>query len=503
LIDTVKVNGGEIEVIRGTALLQHLLKIIGVRNPIEEMASKYARAFEAARRNKIKPKTLNSVLTLDKLNGELFTETSADRAIVSIAKRLDQDYISNFARTPATFDFMRSLLSMHFPDRYRRPAVSGSYLVFENENKEGFEAEVLFPNDKKLQELTVEGVRENEKGRKSVVVLNPDGTAIRYGNLVEAYVKKGDKIGRGQVIGRSRDYEGAFLSGITPEYDVIIRPFKSKNQIINMIQPFMISKLRLMDSGHELEEIIEQIHGNDLFPTAQTAIGLGQQAGAELTVLQLNALFRMHRDGKVLVDPLANLEHMVFSDIISEERMRFTADSIGEMQIFPPELVRQNYGLHHRLVGNRWDHLQRYDIPANYPFASNISKSGTSNERPWKVDKNDPRYGRAYNDALWGTVAHLDRKDYIIMQWTEGFKAAGAEDGKSVNKFLTKALIKGYGTKLPKGTQGHWASVRARYDAEDLQKRAEDAVYEELPAENTQEASNSSEEDQIDPWDKY
>lgn len=145
--------------------------------------------------------------------------------------------------------------------------------------------------------------------------------------------------------------------------------------------------------------------------------------------------------------------------------------------------IRPTYlGMHKRLVSNRWDGLNEYDIPYTvdtsdsgatdgiYSYEdfmideplSNFAKSGTTDDvlRPFNVDVTSKR---RTNYGLWNAVIRIDLsklsndsipeiRDVTIACIGECNKHyTGARDGKSLHKFVSRDFLKAAGKKAPQG----------------------------------------------------
>lgn len=145
--------------------------------------------------------------------------------------------------------------------------------------------------------------------------------------------------------------------------------------------------------------------------------------------------------------------------------------------------IRPTYlGMHKRLVSNRWDGLNSYDIPylpdsAGYGFAdtgynseaffidtplSNYAKSGTTDDilRPFNVDVTSKK---RTNYGLWNAVIRIDLsklngdsipeiRDVTIACIGECNKHyTGVRDGKTLHKYVSRDLLKKAGIKAPGG----------------------------------------------------
>lgn len=143
-------------------------------------------------------------------------------------------------------------------------------------------------------------------------------------------------------------------------------------------------------------------------------------------------------------------------------------------------------GLHLRLTSNKYDGLTAYDIP--YPSdsladtliapsdsvydpdvytidepLSNFAKSGTTDDviRPFNVDASSKK---RTNYGIWNAVVRLDLSKYSGKKAAPEIKDVtvacigecnrkytGARDGKTLHKYLTKALLKEAGIKVDDG----------------------------------------------------
>jgi hypothetical protein len=145
--------------------------------------------------------------------------------------------------------------------------------------------------------------------------------------------------------------------------------------------------------------------------------------------------------------------------------------------------IRPTYlGMYKRLVSNRWDGLNAYDIEyltdstdnGSYDTSynsetffidaplSNFAKSGTTDDvlRPFNVDITSKK---RTNYGLWNAVVRIDLskfskdtvpdfRDVTIACIGECNKHyTGERDGKTLHKFVSRDLIKKAGTKVPKG----------------------------------------------------
>lgn len=142
-------------------------------------------------------------------------------------------------------------------------------------------------------------------------------------------------------------------------------------------------------------------------------------------------------------------------------------------------------GMHLRLISNRYDGLEDYDIawpadsasgiveaPSDSQFSpdaysvevpmSNFAKSGTSDDviRPFNVDASSKK---RTNYGIWNAVVRLDMSKYsgskepgitdvtIACIGECNKKYTGARDGKSLHKFVSRELLKEAGIKAPGG----------------------------------------------------
>jgi hypothetical protein len=149
--------------------------------------------------------------------------------------------------------------------------------------------------------------------------------------------------------------------------------------------------------------------------------------------------------------------------------------------------------MHKRLVSNRWDGLNDYDIayPAEYSMlslgsdtfsdqqfplvepASNYAKSGTTDDilRPFNVD---PTSNKKTNYGLWNAVIRVDLSALSEEQVPEirdltiacigecNYQYTGARDGKSLHKFLSTGLLKKAGITSPNGFFSQYESYLRR-----------------------------------------
>lgn len=146
-------------------------------------------------------------------------------------------------------------------------------------------------------------------------------------------------------------------------------------------------------------------------------------------------------------------------------------------------------GLHKRLVSNRWDGLNDFDIPLSpwmplpdstdtvftpdmfyleHPVA-NFAKSGTTDDilRPFDAD---PAGNEKTNYGLWNAVVRIDLsrldgardsaqevQDLTIACIGEcNRKYTGPRDGKTLHKFVSIGLLKKAGTPSPNGFFSHY-----------------------------------------------
>ena len=142
-------------------------------------------------------------------------------------------------------------------------------------------------------------------------------------------------------------------------------------------------------------------------------------------------------------------------------------------------------GLHLRLISNKYDGLDRYDIPwpadSSFPpplppldsgFSaeaftvdeplSNFAKSGTTDDviRPFNVDISSKK---RTNYGIWNAVVRIDLSRFSAGTDTDihdvtiacigecNQKFTGARDGKTLHKFLTKGLLQKAGQKVDNG----------------------------------------------------
>lgn len=135
-------------------------------------------------------------------------------------------------------------------------------------------------------------------------------------------------------------------------------------------------------------------------------------------------------------------------------------------------------GMHKRLVSNRADGLNDYDISYTAPSIgdseydpeaflideplSNFAKSGTTDDviRPFNVESSSKK---KTNYGLWNAVIRIDLsklsgqstpdiRDITLACIGEGnTKFTGARDGKTLHKFLSTGLLKKSGIKAPAG----------------------------------------------------
>lgn len=202
----------------------------------------------------------------------------------------------------------------------------------------------------------------------------------------------------------------------------------------------------------------------------------------ELTLLEQMHLFNVLYDNNLIENP-AQHPSLFVNNIVLNDRPLTIPDTV---RLFHPfndiSALRPTWlGLHLRLVSNRWDNLEKYDLAYNDDSAgttdtvfdanrfvmhgqpSNFAKSGTSDDiiRPFNTD---PASKVRTNFGLWNAVVRVDLArfsandsvpepaDLTIACIGEcNTTYTGARDGKTLHKFLTRGLLKKAGIPAKNG----------------------------------------------------
>ncbi len=202
----------------------------------------------------------------------------------------------------------------------------------------------------------------------------------------------------------------------------------------------------------------------------------------ELTLLEQMHIYNVLYDNDLIERPASHPSLFVESITLNGKAVP-VVDTIKHYHPFADiNNIRPTYlGMHKRLISNRWDRLQPFDIA--YPFdsaqvrdtvfdpmrfllaepPSNYAKSGTTDDiiRPFYAP---PESKERTNYGLWNAVLRLDLttlagkkgepevRDVTIACIGECVRRyTGPRDGKSLHGFLTRALLKKAGTVNPDG----------------------------------------------------
>lgn len=190
----------------------------------------------------------------------------------------------------------------------------------------------------------------------------------------------------------------------------------------------------------------------------------------EMTLLQQMHLFNSLYNCNIIENPKEEPSLFIKSITISNKELDFDK-TLKKVQVFSnynnirPSLL----GLHKRLTGNKWDRLKSFDnhidstngIENKFKTLkplSNFAKSGTTDDViiPYNCDFNSKV---KTNYCIWNAIIKINLndslenyKDITIACIGEGNKKnTGYRDGKSLHKFLSKALLKKYGQKIDSG----------------------------------------------------
>lgn len=205
----------------------------------------------------------------------------------------------------------------------------------------------------------------------------------------------------------------------------------------------------------------------------------------EMTLYEQAHLFNLLYNNDLIEQPVKHPSLVIENITMNNVSIAVTEyDTIKRFHPFSDvNNIRPTYlGMHKRLVSNRWDRLNDFDIAysqdsintrysdtsysseaffINSPL-SNFAKSGTTDDvlRPFNVDiisKKRTNYG------LWNAVVRIDLsklsndtipdiRDVTIACIGECNKHyTGVRDGKTLHKFVSRDLLKKAGTKSPKG----------------------------------------------------
>jgi|WetSurMetagenome_2_1015567.scaffolds.fasta_scaffold00142_2 hypothetical protein len=234
-------------------------------------------------------------------------------------------------------------------------------------------------------------------------------------------------------------------------------------------------------------EVDSAVSGGRRVPISDSlySVGLGT---LELTLYEQMHLFNVLYDNDLIEEP-ARHPSLVIDDIVLNGDTVQLNDTVRRCHPFADvNNLRPTYlGLHKRLVST--DGLEMFDIPAppdtagieqNEAFdknvlllpgpASNYAKSGTTDDVIRPFDERI-RKGRKTNYGLWNAVLRVDLsklpgaggspdvRDVTVACIGEcNEKHTGPRDGKTLHKYLTKALLLQAGVQSPQG-------FYARYEA--------------------------------------
>ncbi|MFP4521456.1 MAG: transglycosylase domain-containing protein [Fibrobacterota bacterium] len=185
----------------------------------------------------------------------------------------------------------------------------------------------------------------------------------------------------------------------------------------------------------------------------------------ELTLLQQAHLFNIFYEGRLINNPEEHPSLFIKNAVFNGDTVRFndplkSVKPFSNIQNIRPALL----GMHKRLTSNTYDRLGKFDMPfpkharAEDIKLSNYAKSGTTDDiiRPYNADS---RSGEKTNYGLWNATIRVylpadsgKPRDITVACVGEcNLKNTGPRDGKTLHKFITKALLEKYGRPSPDG----------------------------------------------------
>lgn len=257
----------------------------------------------------------------------------------------------------------------------------------------------------------------------------------------------------------------------------------------------------------------------------------------EMTLLEQAHMFNMLYDNNLIENPSAHpslaIEKIVMNDVTINTSDR---DTVKQYHPFADlNNIRPTYlGMHKRLISNRWDGLQNYDIAYTPDIfgdfttsktysadahmikesLSNYAKSGTTDDilRPFNADVTS---NRRTNYGLWNATIRVDLgklsdssysdiRDITIACIGEcNQQYTGARDGKTLHKFVSRDLLKKAGVPVSDGFYKHYENYLVTVTPDSLKTCNECCDQEEtLSVEQQQPDSSESETDQTEnEWD--